>query len=152
MKRALRIGELSELADCPVETIRFYERDGLLPKPPRTAANYRLYENRHLERLMFIRHCRYLDMTLAEIRRLLQFSDAPRASCPEVNTLLDEHITHVAERIVELQALRQRLKKLRRSCRASRAKDCGILQGIASAAGRAPANRRHRSHIDGTHD
>lgn len=153
MEHTFRISELSEQADCAIETIRFYERDGLLPTPRRTSGNYRMYDSKHVERLLFIRHCRYLDMTLDEIRQLLKFCDAPRESCHEVNTLLDEHITHVGERIVELQTLQRRLKELRRLCQqASAARDCGILQELASSAGPSAAKRPRRSHVHGTHN
>ena len=153
VERILKISKLSEEADCAIETIRYYEREGLLPEPVRTAGNYRIYSARHVERLRFIRHCRYLDMTLDEIRRLLRFCDAPRQSCHEVNELLDEHIGHVGQRIAELQKLEKRLRELRRLCReTSAAKDCGILQGLASSGGRSGNKGPRRSHVRGAHD
>ena len=102
---ALKIGELAARTDCPVETIRYYEREALLPAPTRSQGNYRLYGDTHVERLQFIRHCRSLDMTLDEVRSLLQFRDAPEENCGEVNALLDKHIGHVAQRIAELKKL-----------------------------------------------
>ena len=101
----LKIGELAKHTGSQVETIRYYEREGLLPAPARSEGNYRLYGQSHVERLQFIRHCRSLDMTLEEIRSLLAFRDAPEESCSAVNDLLDKHIDHVATRIKELQAL-----------------------------------------------
>src|ERR1700757_4385845 len=98
---SLKIGELAKRTDLLVETIRYYEREGLLPDPPRSEGNYRLYSVMHLERLQFIRHCRSLDMTLEEIRNLLRFRDAPDRNCGEVNALLDKHIEHVSSRIKE---------------------------------------------------
>jgi Cd(II)/Pb(II)-responsive transcriptional regulator len=92
----MKIGELARAARAQVETIRYYEREGLLPPAPRSDGNYRIYGPVHVERLAFIRHCRSLDMPLAEIRVLLRFKDAPQAECGEVNALLDEHIGHVA--------------------------------------------------------
>ena len=74
----MKIGQLSEVARTQVETIRFYEREGLLAEPKRTAGNYRIYDQTHLDRLLFIRHCRALDMTLDEIRVLLRFLDCWR--------------------------------------------------------------------------
>ena len=73
----MKIGELARLAGSNVETIRYYEREGLLPKPGRSEGNYRIYGPMHLERLTFIRHCRGLDMTLDEIRTLLHFKESP---------------------------------------------------------------------------
>ena len=137
----LKIGELAKQTGSQVETIRYYEREGLLPAPARSEANYRLYGASHAERLQFIRHCRSLDMTLGEIRSLLSFRDAPEASCSAVNALLDTHIEHVATRIRELQALQKQLKALRSTCHSAQAaKDCEILQTLAAADGGAPVN------------
>lgn len=130
---SLKIGELAARTDCPVETIRYYEREALLPEPTRSQGNYRLYGDSHVERLQFIRHCRSLDMTLDEVRSLLQFRDAPEDNCGEVNALLDKHIGHVAQRISELKKLQTQLKSLRAQCDTAQAvKDCGILQGLAN--------------------
>lgn len=132
--KLLKIGELAKRTGALVETIRYYEREGLLPAAARSDGNYRLYGTPHLERLQFIRHCRSLDMTLDEIRSLLRFRDAPEENCGAVNDLLDKHIGHVATRIVELQALEKQLKTLRGLCRrAQAAKDCGILQNLGNA-------------------
>lgn len=132
MKSPLKIGELAKQTGSQVETIRYYEREGLLAAPARSAGNYRLYGPAHVERLQFIRHCRSLDMTLEEIRSLLAFRDAPEQNCGAVNDLLDEHIGHVAHRIGELQALEKQLKALRRLCRRTRAtRDCAILNTLS---------------------
>lgn len=128
----MKIGELAKVARCPVETIRYYEREGLLAPPLRSAGNFRLYGPAHVERLRFIRNCRALDMSQDEIRRLLELSDNPAAACGAVNTLFDEHIAHVEERIRELSQLREQLATLRRGCQNdARVDDCGILQGLA---------------------
>lgn len=129
----LKIGELARQTNCPVETIRFYEREELLAQPARSSSNYRLYTDAHVERLQFIRHCRSLDMSLEEIRSLLRFRQAPEESCAEVNQLLDRHVDQVALRITELQALQQQLQELRSQCsQAQAAKDCGILHKLAT--------------------
>jgi Cd(II)/Pb(II)-responsive transcriptional regulator len=112
----MKIGELALAAQTQVETIRYYEREGLLPQAPRSEGNYRIYGPEHVERLAFVRHCRSLDMTLDEIRVLLRFKDEPQAECGEVNALLDEHIGHVATRIRELRQLEKQLKALREQC------------------------------------
>lgn len=153
----LKIGELAERTDCQVETIRYYEKEGLLPAPARSEGNYRLYGDMHIDRLTFIRHCRSLDMTLDEIRTLLQFRDAPGQNCGEVNALLDAHIGHVAARIAELKALEKQLKKLRCLCnQAQAAKECGILNELANEApllttGKQQRAKSHAGHIDGSH-
>lgn len=131
----MKIGELSTAASTPIETIRYYEREGLLPAPARTQGNFRLYEGSHLERLQFIRYCRSLDMSLEEVRVLLKVKDAPGDDCGDVNTLLDEHIGHVSQRIKELRALEKQLKELRQRCGATRGvEQCGILAGLSEAA------------------
>lgn len=132
----MKIGELARQAGCQVETIRYYEREGLLPAPARTDGNYRVYRQEHLERLVFIRNCRTLDMTLEEIQRLLALRDLPRESCAGINGLVDEHIEHVEARIASLQALRRQLSELRDRCRgAQEAEDCGILRQLNASGG-----------------
>lgn len=132
----MKIGELAKLAGCPVETIRYYEREGLLPAPARSDGNYRLYSPEHQERLVFIRNCRTLDMTLEEIQRLLALRDRPQESCAGINSLVEEHIEHVEARINSLQALRQQLSELRDRCnRVQEAEDCGILRQLNASGG-----------------
>ena len=133
MNDSLKIGELAKRTGALVETIRYYEREGLLPEPVRSEGNYRVYSDTDLERLQFIRHCRSLDMTLEEIRDLLRFRDAPEGNCGEVNALLDEHIEHVTKRIKELKLLQKNLRGLRNLCQQAQAsKDCRILQSLAT--------------------
>jgi Cd(II)/Pb(II)-responsive transcriptional regulator len=128
----MKIGTLSTRTGTPVETIRYYEREGLLPAPPRSEGNYRLYGEAHAERLAFIRRGRALGMNLDEIRALLRLKDEPQADCAEVNTLLDAHIAHVAQRVAELQALSAQLQALRQCCTAQgTVATCGILEGLA---------------------
>lgn len=146
----MKIGNLAEATATPVETIRFYEREGLLPAPARADNNYRVYLPVHVERLAFIRQCRGLDMTLDEIRALLDLRDAPAQDCSEVNALLDEHVQHVTERIRELQALKKDLQRLRAHCKSpSSLSECGILNELDSAAVTQPTPSRR--HIHGTH-
>ena len=132
----MKIGELAKLTDCQVETIRYYEREGLLPAPARSEGNYRLYGEMHAERLRFIRNCRALDMTLEEIRGLLGLRDSPQAPCDGVNHLIDAHIQHVQARIANLQALQAQLLDLRARCLDERAVDqCGILRQLNTSGG-----------------
>ena len=130
----MKIGELARHTGAQVETIRYYEREGLLPETARTDGNYRIYGPAHADRLRFIRNCRSLDMTLDEIRLLLCFKDSPAENCGGVNDLLDEHIGHVASRIRELHQLEQQLKSLRELCQdASDAGSCGILNQLTQS-------------------
>jgi len=147
----MKIGELAEATGTLVETIRFYERETLLPVAARTASNYRVYGPEHVERLGFIRHCRALDMTLDEVRVLLRFKDSPGDNCSGVNELLDQHIGHVARRLRELRALEKQLKALRERCvNANMAGDCKILKELSDPV--TPAvGRRGPRHVQGTH-
>lgn len=149
----MKIGELAKATGTQVETVRYYEREGLLPTPLRTEGNYRIYGADHIERLSFIRHCRSLDMTLDEIRTLLGFKDAPEDNCAQVNALLDEHIGHVAQRIQELRALERQLKTLREQCLVTQeAAHCGILNELSATARAQPAQApRAPGHVHGSH-
>lgn len=129
----MKIGELAKTANCTTETIRFYEKEGLLPEPDRNDSNYRSYRAEHVERLRFIRNCRTLDMAHDEIRALLAFIDSPRGDCAPVNDLLDEHIVHVDTRINELTQLREQLIGLRQQCATAQPiQECGIIHGLVA--------------------
>ena len=156
----MKIGTLATRTRTGVQTIRYYEREGLMPVAPRSDANYRMYGPEHIERLGFIRRARELDLTLDEIRVLLHFKDSPQEGCAEVNALLDEHIGHVAERIRELRQLERQLETLRQQCEVPRdAAHCGILGGLSAtteaAAPKPPATRaragRATAHVHGAH-
>lgn len=148
----MKIGDLSAASATPIETIRFYEREGLLPSPGRTQGNFRVYEAPHLERLQFIRYCRGLDMSLDEVRVLLRFKDSPGEDCGDVNSLLDEHIGHVSKRIKELRALERELKQLRERCRDSQpVAQCGILAGLSEASQEAPVALSRGTHLKSVH-
>ncbi|MGD2140413.1 MAG: Cd(II)/Pb(II)-responsive transcriptional regulator [Burkholderiales bacterium] len=130
----MRIGELAKSAQTRVDTIRFYERVGLLPKAARTASNYRSYARIHAERLAFIRRCRGLDMSLDEIRELLTFCDEPHRKCGAVNELVDRHIIDVESRIAQLQKLARELRRLSTVCGSPvKAKDCRVLQALRAS-------------------
>ena len=147
----MRIGELSAATGTPVETVRLYEREGLLPPARRADNNYRMYLPAHVERLAFIRQCRCLDIALDEIRALLDLRDAQAENCGGVNVLLDGHIGHVAQCIRELRALEKDLKALRARCTSPRPVDtCAMLNELDSAASASPVTRRRR-HVQGTH-
>lgn len=147
----MKIGELAKATGTPIETIRFYEREHLLPSPARSEGNYRVYGPKDGARLAFIRHCRSLDMALDEIRTLLKFQDSPTENCGEVNALLDAHIGHVAQRIRELQELKRQLRSLRDQCReAQGASECGILKELSSRTTMS-AVKAEKGHVLGTH-
>ncbi|MGT2473100.1 Cd(II)/Pb(II)-responsive transcriptional regulator [Paraburkholderia steynii] len=136
----MKISELARLAGCTTDTVRFYEKEGLLPLPERTDANYRSYDDSHVQRLRFIRNCRALDMSHDEIRKLLAAGDSPDADCAAVNGLIDEHLEHVVRRIEELDVLKNQLVALRGRCPAENAvQDCGIMQELGTMDAVSPA-------------
>jgi Cd(II)/Pb(II)-responsive transcriptional regulator len=132
----MRIKELAEATGVEVDTIRYYEKQGLLPAPLRSGNGYRDYGPAQLERLAFIRHCRALDMPLAEVQRLLNFVDAPAAHCDDVNDLVDAQLARVRARLASMRALERQLVTLRARCGDDHASGsaCGILQELVSAA------------------
>lgn len=131
----MRIGELAESTGVNVETVRYYEKSGLLPPPAREANGYRSYGKTHLERLAFVRHCRALDMPLADVTRLLNYLDRPAIDCGDINVLIDEQLARVRARLKSMRALEKQLAALRKQCTEHHATDeCGILHELVSAA------------------
>lgn len=131
----MRIGELAAATGVDVENIRYYEREGLLAAPERQANGYRAYGSNHLERLAFIRHCRALEIPLADIRRLLDFAAQPTADCGDIDRLIDEQRLKVRARLKSMRALERQLTELRKRCGAHHAVgECGILHELVAAA------------------
>jgi Cd(II)/Pb(II)-responsive transcriptional regulator len=131
----MQIKELSSATGVEVETIRFYEKQGLLPAPARRDNGYRDYTQLHLERLSFIRHCRALDMPLAAITELLGFLDQPETHCADVDRLVDQQLDRVRARLKSMKALEKQLLLLRKQCSGNHGvHDCGILTDLVAAA------------------
>lgn len=131
----MKIGELARATGVDIETVRYYERVRLLPAPRRQPNGYRAYGQHHLERLAFIRHCRALDMPLADIRLLLDFMADPGGDCSDVNRAVDAQLGRVRARLKSLRALENQLSALRRQCSRSRSRrECGILHELVAAA------------------
>jgi len=131
----MRIGELAAQAGVDVQTVRYYEREGLLEAPARTGSGYRAYGPAHVERLTFIRHCRSLDMPLADVKRLLELSQDRAVSCEDVNDLVQAHLERVRAKRAALQVLEAQLGALRSQCDAGhRVADCGIIEELIHAA------------------
>lgn len=131
----MQIGELARSTGVKIETIRYYEREHLLPVPQRTDGNYRLYSPRHVEQLRFIRYCRSLDMSLEEVHVLIGARDAPAGSCRTVNALLDEKLAEVDARVDELHQLQGQLRQLRGLCQQpDPGEACGILTELNRSA------------------
>ena len=138
--QALSIGELAHATDTKPVTIRFYERMGLLPPPPRTAGNYRAYSETHLHRLRFIRRCRDLGFTLEQVEDLLRLSSDEQRDCTEVDRMAAAHLTEVEDKIADLTRLADQLRRISRSCRGHRTiADCRIIEAL-SPEGASPSN------------
>lgn len=147
----MKIGELAALTGVAVETIRHYEREGLIPAPARSSGNYRVYGATHAQQLSLIRHCRGMDMSLDEIRTLLRFCADPTQDCGPIDALLDTHLNHVSQRIRELRALEKQLKGLRQFCNGAQdAGHCGILNQLTEGAAKA-VRPKARGHVRATH-
>ncbi|MCG5259145.1 Cd(II)/Pb(II)-responsive transcriptional regulator [Cupriavidus gilardii] len=141
----MRIGELARRSGCDAETIRYYEREGLLDAPQREDNGYRRYGDAHLVQLNFVRHCRSLGMSLSDVRRLRDFARDPSAACDGINALLDRQIEQIHAQRLALEALETQLRALRHTCQEGhrghpghRASECGILQNLQQAAGGGP--------------
>lgn len=131
----MKISELSQATGVDVETIRYYEKAGLLPEPAREANGYRHYGPAHLERLAFVRHCRALDMPLADVQRLLDVVDGTPDAQGDIDALIDGQLKRVRARLKSLRALERQLAQLRDSCDANHAAhECGILHELVAAA------------------
>lgn len=131
----MQIKQLASATGVDIETIRFYEKQGLLPEPARKANGCRDYDATHLERLSFIRHCRALEMSLGQVAALLGFVDQPGAPCDDVNHLVDQQLTKVRARLKSMKALEKQLLQLRARCNGTHpAQACGILTELVAAA------------------
>ena len=126
----MKIGELSRATGTNIETIRYYERIGLLPAPARTDANYRSYGTEHRSRLSFVRHSRDLGFTIDEIRSLLDLSDHPGRDCGEADRIATRHLVQVEEKIVQLSLLRDELARIIGRCRGGLAGDCRVIEAL----------------------
>ena len=131
MVATINIGRLSERTGVNIETIRYYEKIGLLPDPARTAAGYRQYGEDHLRRLRFIRRGRDLGFSIEAIRALLRLAEHPEQPCADADRLASEHLAAVDRKIDELGRLRQELQKMVHCCAGSVA-ECRIIDALAT--------------------
>jgi Cu(I)-responsive transcriptional regulator len=138
MRQAFSIGELAKATNTKVETVRYYERIGLLSEPARTAGNYRAYASEHMERLSFIRRARSLGFSLDQVRQLLALADDEARSCEGVDAIAREHLDEVDAKMADLAALRRELANLIHQCRSGTIAECRIIE--ACLRGRRPAS------------
>jgi len=122
------IGWLAEQTNSKVQTIRYYEQIGLMPTPPRSAGNRRLYGPVYANRLAFIRHSRELGFSLDQIRELLDLSDAPDRPCEEAHNLAQRHLSDVEAKIDRLEGLRAELRRMVSECRGGKVSRCRVIE------------------------
>ena len=126
----MKIGQLSKHTDCKVETIRYYERIGLLPEPARSEGGYRIYDESHLKRLSFIRRSRELGFTIEEIRGLLNLVDGGSYTCSDVKTITMEHVEAIRQKISDLKKLEKTLSRIASQCAGDSTPECPILDAL----------------------
>ncbi|MBN9529868.1 MAG: helix-turn-helix domain-containing protein [Alphaproteobacteria bacterium] len=131
MTTHLTIGELARGTGTKVETVRFYEKSGLLPAPGRTAGNYRAYGPSHLSRLSFIRRSRDLGFSLDQVRELLDLADERDRSCEAIDAIAKAHLAEVERKIADLTALRQELDRMITQCGCGTVADCRIIDALS---------------------
>jgi len=124
------IGTFSERTGCHIETIRYYERIKLLPKPPRSGGGHRLYDWEQVKRLVFIRRSRELGFSLDEIRTLLRLVDGKRYTCQEVKTITETHLESVREKVADLRRLEETLAGIASQCQGKQVPDCPIIDAL----------------------
>ena len=129
----MKIGELSKTTGCSIQTIRYYEKEGLLSTPERTEGNYRFYGERALKELEFIKHCRSLDIPLTDVKRLMELKNKPEESCASVNKLIAQQLALVNNRMRELKALKAELQQMASLCTTENTIEaCGIIKSLDS--------------------
>ena len=139
MSDTFAIGELGRAAGAKVETIRYYERIGLLAAPLRTSGNYRAYDRGHLNRLSFIRRSRDLGFSLDQVRALLNLADQRDRPCEAVDEIARSHLAEVERKIADLAALRDELRDMVRQCGHGAVRNCRIIEALSPQDGLAAA-------------
>lgn len=126
----MKIGQLAARAGSTSETIRYYERIGLLPRPDRTESNYRDYSQGDVERLAFIRHARSLGFELGDVRSLIDLAEDPERDCGEIDALASKHLAAVEAKIAGLKRLRDELANMINQCRGGQVGSCRIVETL----------------------
>jgi MerR family transcriptional regulator, mercuric resistance operon regulatory protein len=127
----MRRAELAQRSGCNIETVRFYEKRGFLPPPPRTAGGHRDYAPDHLRRLTFIRRSRELGFTLHEVRSLLTLVDGSDSTCAEVRAITLEHLADVRRKITDLENLAQTLEDMAAQCDGGTVPVCPVIEALS---------------------
>lgn len=128
----MRIGELARATSTKAETIRYYEREGILPRADRTGGNYRDYGPDHLAALSFVRRARELGFTMEQVRQLLALSDEADKPCHEVDQMVQNQLAEIDRKIADLNRLRSELAQMLRACHGERIDECRIVQSLSA--------------------
>ena len=127
----MKIGELAKKTGTSAQTIRYYEKENLLVTNQRSEGNYRLYGALAVSQLLFIKRCRTLDLSISEIKQLLDYQRSPDSQCDDINQMIDRHLHDVDQRIEELKSLKNELTDIQKSCTGGRTIDqCGVLKNL----------------------
>jgi len=125
------IGDLAKAGDIKVQTVRYYEKIGLLPDVYRTSGNQRLYSQNHKDTLVFIRHSRALGFSLEQIRELLDLSGEPSQSCAEIDAIAQVHLNDVRDKIARLKDMETELQHMVTECSGGRTAKCRIIKVLS---------------------
>ena len=128
----LNRGGLARRTGCNLETVRYYEKIGLLPEPPRSANAYRVYDETHVHRLRFVLQGRELGFSIEEIRGLLDLVDGGNQTCAEVKARTEHHLTDVRAKIIDLKRIETVLARTASQCSGEEVPQCPILDALAS--------------------
>lgn len=128
--RGLSIGTLSRLTGVNLETVRYYERIGIMPAPSRTAGGYRVYSVDHSRRLAFIRRARQLGFSLNEIRVLLELVDGHAYTCAQVHGMMVGHLSEIDRKIADLRRLRKVMATMAAQCTRNRVPECPVIEAL----------------------
>ena len=130
--REFTIGQLSRLAEVNIETIRYYEKIGIMPNPPRNSSGYRIYSAPHLERLSFVRRSRELGFSQTEVRKLLTLVDEHTYTCAEVKEMTARQLSNVRDRIKDLRKMEKALAIMVSKCGGGDIPECPIVDTLSS--------------------
>ncbi len=131
--RSIRRGDLARATGCNLETIRYYEKIGIMPDPPRSTKGYRSYDKAHVKRLKFVMRSRDLGFSLEEVRGLLGLVDDRSRTCAEVQIIAEDHLTDVQAKIADLQRIERVLSDTVARCTGDAAPECAVIDALLDA-------------------
>ncbi len=132
MSQVYSIGQMAKTGNCKVQTVRYYEKQGLLPEAARSSGNQRIYTQDHMNRLSFIRHSRELGFSLEQIRDMLTLNDQPTHSCGAVDDIARVHLDDVKFKIKRLQSMKKELERMINECSGGQVSQCRIIEILSN--------------------